>query len=375
MSQFIYPMKVLHIVSTMDRGGAESLIMSIYRNIDHSKLQFDFITHSSNKGGYDDEILSLGGRIFNVPSLGSCGPVSYVKKLTSIMSQNSYAAVHSHTDFQSGFPTLSAKLSGVPKRISHSHSNNWPNGNGMKARATLKLLRLLIKWTATDYCCCSDEAGEFLFGKKSKVEVLNNGINVREFTSVTVQSRNSVLKELALPKDVRLIGHVGRFSESKNHLFILKVMKRLIEEDEKYMLLLVGDGPLIEKIKAEAEKLEILKSVRFLGVRDDIPRLMNAFDMFLFPSLFEGFGIVTIEAQSAGTPCVVSDRVPKTTDMGLNLMTYLSLDEGIDSWAEKIKLSIQANKPSVDIIHSNFERKGFDIKKNIPTWLSLYGVT
>lgn len=369
------PIRVLHIVSSMDRGGAESLIMNIYRNLDRSRLQFDFITHDTKKGDYDDEIVALGGQVFHVPSLGSCGAVSYVKKLISIMSQSSYAAVHSHTDYQSGFPTLAAKLSGVPKRISHSHSTNWPSGNGMKARAILKLLRLLIKWSATDYCSCSIEAGLFLFGKNSRAGVINNGINVSEFTSISDNSKNSVLKELALPEDVILIGHVGRFSESKNHFFILKVLKKLIDEDENYMLLLVGDGPLKEKVIEDAEKLGILMNIRFLGVRTDIPRLMKAFDVFLFPSLFEGFGIVTLEAQSAGTPCVVADVVPKSTDMGLNLMTYISLEEGIDSWVEKIKLSIQGNKPNIDLIHYNFEQNGFDIKKNVPAWLSLYGVS
>lgn len=369
------PKRVLHIVSSMGRGGAETLIMNIYRNLNLSKIQFDFITHSYTPTDYDDEILSMGGKIFRLSSLGTVGPISYMKNLVDIMSTNNYIAVHSHTDYQSGFPALAAQICGIKNRICHSHSSSWLAGDGIKERAILKLLRLIIKWSATDYCCCSEEAGEFLFGKNSKIEVLNNGIDVSEFTRTTAHSRKSILKELVFPEDVTLIGHVGRFSESKNHFIILKVLKKLIEEDEKYMLLLVGDGPLKEKVKEEAEKLGVLMNVRFLGVRTDIPRLMKAFDVFLFPSLFEGFGIVTLEAQSAGTPCVVSDTVPKTTDMKLNLMTYVSLDEGIDSWAEKVKLAIKTNKPSVDIIHANFERNGFDVKKNVPAWLSLYGVS
>ncbi|EKN69402.1 group 1 glycosyl transferase [Neobacillus bataviensis LMG 21833] len=369
------PKRVLHIVSSMDRGGAETLLMNIYRNMDRGKVQFDFITHSARKGDFNDEIIFLGGKIFQISSLGEIGSVLYLKELKKIMSKNNYIAIHSHTDYQSGFPALAAKICGIQKRICHSHSNDWPQGKSYRARLTLKVLQTLIKMTATNYCSCSIEAAEFMFGKKAvaqgKVEILKNGIDINQFIHLN-SSRDSVIQELNLPEKVKIIGHVGRFSESKNHLFILNVLKKVIEKDSAFVALLIGDGPLKGQIEKEAERLGILKNIRFLGVRADIPRLMKAFDVFLFPSLFEGFGIVTLEAQCAGTPCIVSDEVPKTTDMGLNLITYVSLEEDLTTWSKEINRAILMKRPDKKMINNHFIKYGFSIQENVPRWLSLY---
>ncbi|MFK9089956.1 glycosyltransferase family 1 protein [Bacillus salipaludis] len=367
--------RVLQIVSSMDRGGAETLLMNIYRNMDREKVQFDFITHSTKKGDFDDEIISLGGKVFQIHSLGELGPIRYLKELIKIMSANKYLAIHSHTDYQGGFPTLAAKICGIKQRICHSHSNNWPQGNSYKAKLMLKFLKTLIKMTATNYCSCSIDAAEFLFSRKmvdqGKVDILKNGIDISQFLNEK-NCRNSVIQEFNLPKEAKLIGHVGRFSESKNHQFILKVFKNVIETDPSFIALFVGDGPLKGQIEKEAEKLGLLKHIRFLGVRADIPRLMKAFDVFIFPSLFEGFGIVTIEAQSAGTPCVVSDAIPKTTDMGLDLLSFISLEEDIAFWAQELKNAILIKKPDYDIINNTIIKNGYSIQDNIPKWLSLY---
>jgi glycosyltransferase EpsF len=369
------PKRVLHIVSAMERGGAETLIMNIYRNIDKEKVQFDFLTHSNKKGDFDDEIKSLGGEVFQIPSLGELGPVRYLKELIKVMLTNHYIAIHSHTDYQSGFPTLAAKICGINRRICHSHSNNWPQGKGYKARLTLIVLQALIKMTATNYCSCSTEAAEFLFGKKNviqgKVDILKNGIDIDQFININ-NSRNSVIQELELPREVKIIGHVGKFSPSKNHRFILKVLAEILKDDPTFVALLVGDGPLKVQIEKEAESLRILKNIRFLDVRADIPRLMKAFDVFLFPSLFEGFGIVTLEAQCAGTPCVVSDAVPKTVDMGLELISFLSFEENLNIWSQEIKKATLLTRPENETIYNKFIKNGYSIHENVPKWLSLY---
>lgn len=371
------PERVLQIVSAMDRGGAETLLMNIYKNLDRSKIQFDFITHSTKKGDFDDEIMSLGGKIFRISSLGQLGPVKYLKELKKILSSNKYIAVHSHTDYQSGFPALAAKICGIKKRVCHSHSNNWPKNSGFKDRFTLKLLQILIWFSATNYCSCSNEAAEFLFGKKMvkkhKVDILKNGIDINQFLNID-NCRDSVLDELDLPKEVKILGHVGRFSQSKNHIFILKVLRSILVNDPNYVALLVGDGPLKIQIEKEAEALGILNNIRFLGVRADIPRLMKAFDVFLFPSLFEGFGIVTLEAQCAGTPCVVSDAVPKVTDMNLNLISFINLNQDLDTWSKEINKSILIKRPENKTVFNNIIMHGFSIQENIPKWLSLYGI-
>ena len=182
------------------------------------------------------------------------------------------------------------------------------------------------------------------------------------------------MQELQLSEDVITIGHVGKFSPSKNQMFILQILERLVREDNRFTALLVGDGPLKKQIETEAEKLGILKNIRFLGVREDIPRLMRAFDVFLFPSLFEGFGIVTVEAQSVGTPCVLSDTVPKSTDMGLGLVKYINLDENLEVWCEEIKKALLIERPRSSRIIAQISKKGYNIQHNVSDWLHLYGV-
>ncbi|ESU32062.1 hypothetical protein G3A_13075 [Bacillus sp. 17376] len=369
--------RVLHIVSVMDRGGAETLLMNVYRNLDRSKLQFDFIVHRNDQGDYDNEIRKLGGKIYSVPSLGIAGPISYVKRLSEIMSANSYIAVHSHTDYQSGFPALAAKIAGIPHRICHSHSNNWPMNDSFKQKLLLKGLRSIIKISATQYCSCSQEAGAFLFGQKAvdnnKVTILKNGIDLGQYLDETI-TKSSVIRELGLDQDAKIIGHVGKFSKSKNQAFILQVLKQLVNKDKRYVALLVGDGPLKEKIEHEAENMGLSKHVRFLGVRSDIPRLMKAFDVFLFPSIFEGFGIVTVEAQISGTPCIMSDSVPISTDMGLGLVRYLSLKEHPEKWGEEVGNAINLHKPEKEALVKALSEKGFSIQQNIEEWMKLYRV-
>lgn len=284
--------RVLHIVSAMNRGGAETLLMNIYRKIDRKQLQFDFVSHGSGKCDYEDEIAALGGRLYGIPSLGQVGPLLYIKELIKIMSNGQYIAVHAHTDYQGGFVALAAKMAGIKKRICHSHSNNWPQGSGVTARITLKVLQSIIKYAGTDYCACSAEAARFLFGERmfhnNKVELIKNGLDINQFIDVNIGDIASVRKELCIPDAAKLIGHIGRFSESKNHIFILHVLKEILKRDTNFIAILAGDGPLKTSIELKAKELGIYENIRFLGVRKDIPIIMNVIDVLIFPSLFEG---------------------------------------------------------------------------------------
>lgn len=371
--------RVLHVVSAMNRGGAETLLMNVYRNIDRCKIQFDFVSHRMETCDYDDEITSLGGRIFRIPSLGQTGPLAYINELKKIMTQTNYAAVHSHTDYQSGFAALAAKMAGIKKRICHSHSNNWARGDGLKSRMTLKAMQTLIRYTATDYCACSVEAARFLFGPtladNGKTHVMKNGIEIYRFLNLEPDCQFSVKQELNIPSESKIIGHVGTFSPSKNHAFLLKVLKHMTEEGKDVVAVLAGVGSLRTDIEAEANKMGIFNRMRFLGVRADIPRLMKAFDVFVFPSVFEGFGIVALEAQCSGTPCVAADTVPKFTDMGVGLMNFVSLDETLETWSRQINNALWLERPDQKIIINKITRRGFDIRQNIHEWLDLYGVS
>ncbi len=370
--------RVLHVVSAMNRGGAETLLMNVYRNIDRTKIQFDFVSHRNENCDYDDEIMSLGGRIFRIQSLGQAGPFAYIKELIRIMSADQYLAVHAHTDYQSGFPVLAAKTHGIERRICHSHSNSWVRGYNVKEKLTLKVLQTIIKYSATDYCACSVEAARFLYGQqlvdRGQVCLLKNGIDIGQFVHLDGDGRLSLRHELHISQDAKIIGHVGTFSESKNQIFLLKVLKRVLDEDMNVVAVLVGEGPLKTSIEEEAKKWGLSNNIRFLGMRTDIPRLMKEFDVFLFPSLFEGFGIVALEAQSSGTPCVVADTVPKSTDMGLGLISYVSLQDNLEKWSKEIQSAFLAERPEKGKIVNRISELGFDIKRSIHHWLSLYGL-
>ena len=373
------PLRVLHIVSAMDRGGTETIIMNIYRNLDREKVQFDFVTHSNKKEDFEDEIIGLGGNLFKIPSLGKVGPISYLIELNRIMSSHPYQAVHAHTDYQAGFPALAAKIAGIKIRICHSHSNNWTKGNHYKERITLKALQTIMKISANRYCGCSPEAAQFMFGKQMvknrKVTILKNGINVNDFTERDINCRDSIISEFGLSEDAKIIGHVGRFSDSKNHLFILHFLKTLLKKDNSFIILLIGDGPLKLEIEKKAEALGIIERVRFLGVRKDIPRLMKSFDVFLFPSIFEGFGIAALEAQGSGTPCIMSDTIPKSIDMGLGLTSFVSLQEPLDVWCEKVINSLLIATPDTETIKRRISTNGYDLQENVRDWLRLYEVS
>jgi glycosyltransferase EpsF len=371
------PQRILHIVSAMNRGGAETVLMNVHRHLNRSKVQFDYVSHSTKKCDFDDEIASLGGQIYRIPSLGQSGPISYIRSLKKIMSAHDYAAVHAHTDYQSGFVTLAAKMIGINKRICHSHSSNWGRSNGLKGKIALKALQAIIKYSATDCCACSVAAAHFLFGRDwantNKVRVLKNGIDIDQFIHCTVRD-DSVRQELNIAPGTKIIGHIGRFSPSKNHQFLLRILERMLEGGKQVVAVFVGDGPLMQEVEHQANQLGIYNYTRFLGVRNDIPRLMAAFDVFVFPSLFEGFGMVTLEAQASGTPCVAADTVPKATDLGLGLMSFVSLDASLNSWIDKIDHAMLTDRPDAKRIYSHFIKSGFDIKQNIEDWMAVYGI-
>ena len=373
------PKRVLHFVSAMNRGGTETLLMNVYRNIDRSQVQFDFVSHRSDRCDYDDEIESLGGKVYRIASLGQSGPLIYIHEIKKILKATTYIAVHSHTDFQSGFPALSAKLSGINKRICHSHCTQWGLKSGLKGKLLLTCLQTLIRFSATDYCACSKDAGEFLFGRKNVakglIHLLNNGIDPGQYSNEPSVDSLPVRDELKLDPETILIGHVGNFSEIKNQSFLLSILKKSIEEGLNYIVVFVGEGPLRTEIETKAKEMGLSNRTKFLGVRQDIPRLMKAFDAFLFPSLNEGFGLVTIEAQCAGTPCVVSDSIPRSTDMNLNLIRYLNLNDDLLKWIGEINRMIEEEKPDEKTIFEQFKRNGFSIHENINEWLTLYGVS
>lgn len=365
--------RILHVVSSMNRGGAESMIMNLYRNIDRNKVQFDFIVHTEDRGSFDDEIENLGGRIFRCKSLGTLGPIKYINTIYDTIKNNqNFHAIHIHTDFQGGFVALAAKKAGIKKRICHSHNTRWKANYNLVDKIQLYIFRKLISRYATHYCACGIDASNFLFKTPDNVKIINNAIEVEKFNKY--YDLDDIRKELNIDNDDFIIGHIGRFYEQKNHKHIIDIVKKISELDDKFKVLLVGEGPLLEDVKLYARQLNVEKYINFLGVRTDIPKLMKLFDVFLFPSFFEGLPVVLVEAQSSGLPCVISDTITKEIDFSLGLIEYCNLDGNIDDWIDKINMFKNKVKIDSSFIKNRIQEKGYDIKFNIDEIMKMYGI-
>ncbi len=352
------PIRVLHVVVSMDAGGIETMLMNYYRNIDRTKLQFDFMLHCKHTSHYESEILELGGKIYKVPSYHPKEFFKYKNALKVFFdSHKEYKVVHSHIGFYSMYALKAAKNAGVPVRIAHSHCANkfW------RLDATLPfriVTRRGLKKQYTHLYACSPEAAEYMVpGKPCKI--LNNAIDVERFI-YSQNTRDRIRAQLDLDGSL-VIGHVGRFTAEKNHSFILDVFAEISKKNDKAKLLLIGSGKLFEEMKAKAQALGIFEKVIFTGVRRDIADLMCAMDVFIFPSKFEGFPVTLIEAQSSDLPCVVSDTFSKTAILS-DKVKVLSLNEDVNIWADAL---LSANASSLR--RNNYDlitEKGLNIKTN-----------
>lgn len=345
--------RVLHIVTIMNRGGLETFIMNVYRKIDRSKVQFDFLVHKKEKGAYDQEIQELGGRIFHVGSFNPVNPKYYIEVFTILKSlRKEVSVVHSHLDTTSAIPLFLAKCAGYNRRVAHSHSSSVDKDWKYYIRL---LLAYPIRFIATDRFACGIDAGKFIFGKKLSFRVITNGIDVRKF-SFNDNIRQVVRKELGVT-DQKVVIHVGRFFPVKNQEFIVKQLCENAHYSKEVIFVLVGDGPQREKIEAYCKKRHLEERVKFLGVRRDVSRLLQGADVFIFPSLFEGLSIAIIESQTAGLPCLISDTIPKDCFV-TDLVKALPLDNE-SAW---IKAIDQAETFKRNTYAEKMEEKGFDIK-------------
>ena len=337
--------RVLHVVRNMNRGGAETFIMNLFRNIDRSKIMFDFLVQSEKRGDFEDEIISLGGRVHRIKYVTDVGHFSYIKVLNKFFSEHKeYKIVHSHMNSMSGLILKAAKEQGVPNRISHSH-NTRSSGNMVK-RAYNWIVARYIKSAATQYFSCSKEAGRWLFRNvnEDKIKIIYNGIDIEIF-KYDQQLRDDTRKTLKLDEKL-VIGHVGSFTKQKNHKLILKIFNELHKKNTSAYLILVGDGPLKSKSEQLAREYNIENSVFFLGVRKDVNALMNAFDIFLFPSLYEGLPVTLIEAQACGLTCVISDTITKEIEIVKDQIIRVDGFRYVEPWIQAI---LQNKKKKEDL--------------------------
>ena len=332
------------------------MLMNYYRNIDRSKVQFDFLVHRDFEADYDREILSLGGRIHHLPVLNPFGR-TYLVKLDQFYKEHpEYKIVHSHLDCLAGIALKYAKKNHVPVRIAHAHNSNQTKN----LKYPIKLFcRQNITRNATHLFACSEEAGKWMF-RGADFQVLHNAIDSEKYV-YDPSIRKKVRKELGVYDDTLVVGHVGRFMPQKNHKFILSIFSELVKMHPNSKLLLLGEGDLEEDTKKRAAVLGIGEDVIFAGVRGDVPDILQALDVFLLPSLYEGLPMVMVEAQAAGLPCVISDKVPIECEKAKGLVTQIPLCRDAKYWAETIYslADIERRNTSAEI-----KRGGFDIKDN-----------
>lgn len=353
------PIRVAQIMGKWLGGGVESVVMNYYRHINREKIQFDFICDNDSTDIPYEEIEKLGGKVILIPPYQKI--IKYHKELKKVLKDGKYKIVHSHINTLSVFSLFAAKSAGVPVRIAHSHSTT--NKKEKKKNLLKQVLRPFSKVFATDYMCCSELAGRWLFGNKEydkgNVYLLNNAIDLDQF-KYNEQIRKEKRKELNIEDSTLVIGHVGRFVEQKNHRFLIDVFHEVHKQKENSILLLAGQGPLMDEIKEKVKTLGLEDNVRFLGQRNDINELYQAMDVFVFPSLYEGLGMAVVEAQVSGLPCVVSTKVPqiaKVTDR----IIFMNLDSQIKKWTDGIIKSL--NKGDRKNIKFIDEIKNYDIRK------------
>lgn len=349
--------RILQVIGSLGNGGSQAMIMNLYRNIDRSKIQFDFIIDRPEEQFFSEEIKNLGGKIYILPSFKSQNILNYKKSWRKFFEEYSeYKIIHGHVRSTAAIYLKIAKEKGLVA-IAHSHSTS--SGSGFSS-IVKNIMQYPIRYIADYLFACSYSAGEWLFGKKACKKnnffIQKNAIDSKRYI-YNNEKRKEKRKELQI-ENKYVIGHVGRFDAPKNHEFLIDVFKKVHDRNNKAVLMLIGDGNLRTFIEEKVEELEISDSVIFTGIRSDIPELLNVMDLFLFPSLFEGLGIVVIEAQACGLKCIVSNTVPKEAYV-TDLIESIDLKASDNFWAKKI-----LEYPSVYVRQNTYEeicQKGYDI--------------
>jgi glycosyltransferase EpsF len=333
--------QIIHVVGLMNMGGTETMLMNLYREIDRTRYQFIFVTFSSEKGIYDDEIIRLGGSIWHVGS-----PYSFLGFLKLKKQFPNVSIAHMHTYFNCGINALWFRLLGFDKIISHSHTA-FPKSNKKLKLCYEKISQWLINNLSTKRLACSQDAAFSLFGYNENYTFLPNFVDPLPF----IQAKKINIK------GVVQVGHVGRFSSEKNHEFIIELARFSKLNKSPVCFNLVGAGPLLQTIQDQIEKENLQDYVKLKGISNQIPQIMNEFDCFILPSTVEGFGLVLLEAQASGLPCFVSHAIQPEAILDLNLVK--SLDYNVKEWIENILQVKQYSFESSQIL-SSFKRANLD---------------
>lgn len=347
--------RVLHVLPRFRFGGIPVMVMNLYRAMNRDEVQFDFIIFTQEHGVFNDEIESMGGKIFYIPKFNGKNLFAVKKAWNDFfIAHPEYKIIHSHVRSTAFLYLPIAKKHGL-KTIEHSHSTS--NGGGISSFVKY-LFQLPLKYQADYLFACSDIAGQWLYGKsvlsKKNYKMIPNGIKLEDFKySDDTRQR---LRDSFHIKNELVIGHSGRFHEAKNHKFLLEIFAKVRSKNVNAKLLLVGDGDLRQSIEEEIDRLGIKDSVIITGMIRDVAPYYSAMDIFVFPSLWEGLPVSVVEAQAAGLPCLISDTITKQVDFS-ELVKTLPINTGCDVWVDAIEKADYTRKDVSDSIRE----AGFDI--------------
>lgn len=350
--------RILHVINEMVLEGAESRIMDWYRNINTDKVQFDFAVHTSEQAYFDNEIRERGGRIYIWPKFRFVNLFKYIREVNSFFQEHrEYQIVHGHIVSYGFVYQFIAKKNGVKIRIGHAHTSSIERN--LRGFMTLFMIKPL-RYSVSNLFACSRLAGQFAYGKRNlrngNVRIINNAIDAQKFRFSSKQ-RELTRSELGL-KGKFIVGHLGSFRYAKNHGFLLEIFAEVAKVRQDAVLLLVGDGRLKEQIITKAHDLGVYDKVIFTGQRIDVPSLLSAMDVFVFPSYYEGLPCAVIEAQSAGLRCFVAETVSKEAGL-TELVKFISLKEQAKFWAGKVLENPDYEREDM---YKKIAAAGFDVK-------------
>ena len=360
--------RLLCILSGMNAGGAETFLMKIYRKLDKTKYQMDFCVNVPEKNFYEDEILGYGGNLFRIPTK-SDDLAGYKKALGDVVKNGSYDSVLRITSNGMGFLDLKVAKDAGAKRCC-ARSSNSSDGKGLKLWLAHRLGRLLYGKYVDVKFAPSDLAAIYTFGRKAyekgEAQILHNGVDLSFFKYGEESGRN-IRKEFNIQENTKVFGHIGRFMEQKNHMFLIDIFNEIHKTESNTVLMLAGKGELEGKITSRVKELGLEDSVIFAGVRSDVPALMSAMDVFVFPSFFEGMPNTVIEAQATGLPCVIADTITKEADI-TGLVEYLPLSLTAAAWAKTALSKLSDTRKDT---YTELMAQGYDIDAVVNRFIQL----
>ena len=360
--------KVLQIGMTNNLGGIETLLMNYYKNMDKKEVQFDFI-NIYDKLYFEDEIKNMGGKVYKVKSYYK-NPFCYIKELIKIIKQNNYEIIHCNMNSAVFlYPLIAAKIAKAKVIIAHSH--NASNDKGLLKTILHNINKRFIPLFANTYFACSKEAGKWFFNntiikqENKKYFIISNGINIDKF-KFNEEIRKKIRQKFNIEDKTMLIGHIGRFSKQKNHQFIIDLFKEIHEENKNTKIWLIGEGEKKDKIENLVKENHLERYVEFLGIRQNVNELLQAIDVFILPSIYEGMPLVAVEAQVSGTKCILSDKITQEAKI-TNKTEYITIDNGVQLWKNAILKCDYERNNKYDIDFSKY-----DIKLNVLELVKIY---